>query len=442
MKTSHKLWYGIAPFGAQISLRLLEMAPIYLYVTAFLLQGLFAGIAAGLGKVAIMVSQFTAGYTSDRTKSKRLGRRKPFILVGTPLLALSLIMLFMPMYFLTAGDQMPLFLYMTLWVCMANFWYGWFSTPYSSWLPELTEPEERTGVSAILNTTNMIGNAVGFIIAFLLPPLIIAGAWSTVLTLTIVIGLMQILFYLPALKTLIEPPEKRLEISSLRRELSVVTGNHNYLWYLLATGLISVSIISIQALVLGFVQNVLLFTNFTDYALFGGVFVIIIIFSFIIWRKAAGSSRKGKSLTVAMILLALTLPISRFIGPGIPLPLDVQGYLYVGFAAVGLSGFALITIVIISDIAQEDEIRTGEARAGMYMGFNSIPLNTFQVFGFILAGIFQDKTIFPPNAVEGLRWFGPVLAIFIVLGTLVLQKVRCDTDFAKLEKEYASKSKK
>jgi hypothetical protein len=39
----------------------------------------------------------------------------------------------------------------------------------------------------------------------------------------------------------------------------------------------------------------------------------------------------------------------------------------------------------------------------------------------------------------GYRYFGPLLAIFLVLGVLVLQKVKVDFDFSKTQKAAKTK---
>jgi hypothetical protein len=57
--------------------------------------------------------------------------------------------------------------------------------------------------------------------------------------------------------------------------------------------------------------------------------------------------------------------------------------------------------------------------------------------GLIIAGWLTDVRFF--TAEQGYRYFGPILAIFILVGTLVLQMVTMDFDFEKLEKEYGGK---
>lgn len=450
MKRSHKLWFGIGPLGAQIGLRLVEFAPLYFYTRDPLnLFGIYAGIALALSKITIMFAQFGAGALSDRVKGTRFGRRKPFVISGVPLLALSMILLFSPAYFLPTADtvpgytadsyQIPLFLYMTFCVCMVNLWYGWISTPYMAWMPELTEPEERARVSTILNTTNMIGTAIGIGISFLFPGLIDARNWSMILEIMIVASLLQILFYLPAIRILLESADKRIKIPSIRREMKVITGNKNYLWWILTQGTLSVAIISIQSLVLGFIQFVLGIVGI-GYIIFGLLFIIIAIMSFLVWLKLYRRITKKRSLTFAMLFLAVVLPFSLILGTVIPGPLQLQGGTYLGIIAFTLAGYILIPYIIMSDIAHEDELRTGESRAGIYMGFNSIPLNLFQVVGFLISGILTDTRIFP--AYEGYRLFGLVLAVFLFLGALILQKVKVDFDFKQLEKEIGKKPKK
>jgi GPH family glycoside/pentoside/hexuronide:cation symporter len=395
-----------------------------------------------------MISQFGAGALSDRLKGTRLGRRKPFLITGIWFLALSMIMLFAPAYFLPTGDtvadttvasyQIPLFLYMTLWVCMVNFWYGWISTPYQAWMPELTEPEERAGLSQILNTVSMIGTAIGIVIAFLFPTLIAERNWGLILEIMVIASVLQILFYLPAVFRILEPSDKRINSPSIRREFKAISANKNYLWWCLAQGILSVAFISIDSLVLGFIQFVLGFTSFLDYAEFGGAFIFVIIFSFFIWVRLYKRFSKKKCLTTAMIGLAIVLPFSLVIGlPGTPFPVFAQGFIYVSLVAFTFAGYSLIPYIIISDIAHEDQLRTGVPRAGIYTGFNSIPLNLLQVVGFEISGWLTDTRYFPGNS--GYRFFGLVLPIFIVLGTLVLQAVFMDYDFKKLEKEYGGK---
>ena len=80
-----------------------------------------------------------------------------------------------------------------------------------------------------------------------------------------------------------------------------------------------------------------------------------------------------------MVYLAFVMPLMMFIGQleFIPFPLLVQGVIFAILAAGGLSAYYLLPYAIVGDIVEKDERETGESRAGMYYGFESIPLNIF-----------------------------------------------------------------
>ena len=131
-------------------------------------------------------------------------------------------------------------------------------------------------------------------------------------------------------------------------------------------------------------------------------------------------------------------------------------------------------------MAEDDELRTGEKRAGMYTGFNSIPLNVFQAVAMLVSGMIfsvlpslgyilndanketivllsgyinlpsEDQIVFAlsyllgnfslvlPNPVSsGYIWFGPITVIFMILGLLVFRTVKIDFN---LEERRKSKS--
>jgi GPH family glycoside/pentoside/hexuronide:cation symporter len=54
-----------------------------------------AYLAVGIGKLVIAFTSYFSGYLSDRTNT-RFGRRKPFVILGAPLLATSFFMLYNP----------------------------------------------------------------------------------------------------------------------------------------------------------------------------------------------------------------------------------------------------------------------------------------------------------------------------------------------------------
>jgi GPH family glycoside/pentoside/hexuronide:cation symporter len=97
--------------------------------------------------------------------------------------------------------------------------------------------------------------------------------------------------------------------------------------------------------------------------------------------------------------------------------------------------------VVLADIAHKNELETGEARAGIYEGFQGVPLNAFQAVGTTFLGWFLfvlQVSPGPPPVNFGFFWWGPVYAIFLVFAVLVLQFTDIDPDFSKYDTSVKS----
>ncbi|MCK5140933.1 MAG: MFS transporter, partial [Candidatus Heimdallarchaeota archaeon] len=155
-----KFYYGICRFGTTILLNVVFLVTFWMYNSDTVdLDPMLNGIGNAVGKLVIGLSSFFFGFLSDSLSSStaKYGRRKLFIWIGAPLLGLSFTMLFIPHFIIPDGSQTVLFLWLLIWNSLFHFFYGFLLTPYQSWLPELTKPEERVGVSAIMNVTNLAG---------------------------------------------------------------------------------------------------------------------------------------------------------------------------------------------------------------------------------------------------------------------------------------------
>ena len=106
--------------------------------------------------------------------------------------------------------------------------------------------------------------------------------------------------------------------------------------------------------------------------------------------------------------------IFKVLTPG-TLTFEYLGYLWAFLTGVGLSGPYLFPYAIIADIADKDERETNESRAGMYNGFNSIPLNIFQAIALILVGYLN-----PENMTTRLYLLGPITAVFFLASIPIL----------------------
>ena len=98
------------------------------------LNPFLVGIAISMGYVSIAASQFLLGWISDQ-KYTKWGRRKPYIILLTPLLAISFIFLLLPTLFLEHPNKSTLFMWFIIWDIIFEASYG-VTTPYQSWIAE------------------------------------------------------------------------------------------------------------------------------------------------------------------------------------------------------------------------------------------------------------------------------------------------------------------
>lgn len=168
---STKFAFGFGQIGESLFLGLtLVFVPIF-YNQAVGLSAQLVGTALFVGIFADAISDPLIGSISDRWRSKRFGRRHPFLFVSAPPLALCLYMLFQPPAALiavaageTLPDQWPLFAWMTTWLLLGRFFLTLYIIPHLALGAELTSDyEERASVYSF---NAMFGFFFGPMIAF------------------------------------------------------------------------------------------------------------------------------------------------------------------------------------------------------------------------------------------------------------------------------------
>ena len=419
---SAKLIYAMGRLGSSSLLSLIDLATFWMYLDYFGLGGLLTGVAFAIGKLVIAFFGWYFGYLSDVTVSKRWGRRRPYILAGSLLLAFSTIMLFVPDYFIAIGNQRSLFLYATFFLSLANLSYGLLSTPYMAWLAEIADLGERVEVSAYQNVFAMAAQVVGTVISFSLPVLR-AGGPSQVLLPLLGLATFEILLYIPAVVKIREK-ERPIPKPSVRREIAKVLGNRNYQHWFIVQGLMSMPTAILASLIMTYLQKVLMVTG-VEFMMVGGLMLLVTMLLFPVWAMI--SRRVGKKLPIStsLTILILSLPLTMIIGQPFLgfIPRILQAALFIALIGVGISGWYLLPNPVTADMAQEDEVSGGEARAGSYTGLISVPLNVLQALARFIAGFIADLPMVTGQTYSmGLLVWGPISSVLLIPCLLVLVK--------------------
>ncbi|MFW9964281.1 MAG: MFS transporter [Candidatus Sifarchaeia archaeon] len=431
-----KMYFGMARLGPSILLDMLDLASALFYFSIQALPAIYTGTAIAMSYLSIMISELTFGNLSDRTPTKRWGRRKPYVVVGAPLMAISFLLVFNPHLFLVQGNVIGLFFYATITMSLFKVFYGMTMTPYQSWMPELTEPEERPAVSSWQNVGNFTGFVIGTFGTTLLA--IEATEWglpSEILYMILGFIVIQLLGFIPSLVGL-HKEGKFIPQPSLMKDTRRALKDRDFVGWLVAQGLISVGIAMVVRTTFPYINDYLVF-GVTEFIIFGVELLSVVFVFFVIYQFTIPRVGKRFTLQLAMMLAVVSLPFTMIITT------SSAAFILLAFTGAGVAGYYLMPYIIYADFAQKDEIMTGEGHAGFYTSFPSIPLNGMQAFSAFLWGfIFALPEVVPVPGqttlvTQGYLFWGPIAALFLFLSVLVLFKVDIDPDFESLETQYS-----
>ena len=325
--------------------------------------------------------------------------------------------------------------YSSITMSLFKVFYGMTMTPFQSWMPELTEPEERPAVSSWQNVANFIGFVIGTFGTSLLAVQAVGwGLPSEVLYLILGFIVIQLLGFAPSLIGL-HKEGKFIPQPSLRKDLDVALRDRDYVGWLVAQGLLSVGVAMIIKTAFPYINDYLTF-GVTEFIIFGVELLSVVFVFFVIYQFTI--KRKGKRFTLqfSMMLAVISLPFTLVITN------SSAAFILLAFAGAGVAGYYLFPYIVYADFAQKNEIMTGEGRAGFYTSFPSIPLNGMNALSAFLWGLIFDlpKVVPVPGSVElvsqGYIFWGPIASLFLLLSVLALFRVNIDPDFKRLREEY------
>jgi GPH family glycoside/pentoside/hexuronide:cation symporter len=311
------------------------------------------------------------GALSDQTRSV-LGRRLPYLLAGSVIMAVSIVLLFAaPSNW--SGTTLAIFVAVVMAIHASA--YTALTVPGMAMVVEITDDfHERS----TLMSYRVIGNTVGMLAGSTLPAWLLAR-WgssreghiqvaSVVALIVCFAGLTSVsLLRGSARSTVVENPP-RLRLSNLGEQLRLAWRNLPFrllaiahIFVLIGTAVSSISNAYFTRYVLRRSDNWL-----GNYFLFATIGVVA---SMPLWLKLAQRVGKKRCYIGAMIGFGLMHLTWFFAAEGEPYPLLVARALLTGVAS---SGVILFAYSMLSDAIRYDYIQTGLRREGSFAGFTSL----------------------------------------------------------------------
>jgi Na+/melibiose symporter-like transporter len=371
-------WLTILGFG-QLAIPLAFAGlPIAVFVSKFYAEDLKIDVATvGLILLVARLADFIVdpiiGYASDRT-TWNLGRRRTWVLLGAPVFALGIFMLFMPPS--DAGAT-----YLLIWI--AVFYLGWtmITIPYGAWGAELSgDYNERSRITGVREIFTLVGLAL----AGAIPVMVGVGAaavngggyWHAmeVLGWTIVlltpIGVAIMFWSTP------EPPYGEAQHVSVWKGVQAALTNLPFLRLFSATLFVRIASRAAEVLFLFYLVDAVGLTKAQ-----GNHFPLALIVSAIVfaplWIWLGGRITKHKALSLAMMIGVAVFAL---------LPLAQAGGYWANmvlFAALGAAFSAPYTLgqSIAADVVDLDSLKTHEPRAGLLISFFGLAIKGGDALG-------------------------------------------------------------
>ncbi|MHB8947403.1 MAG: MFS transporter, partial [Bacillota bacterium] len=171
-----------------------------------------------------------------------------------------------------------------------------------------------------------------------------------------------------------------------------------------------------------YAKYVLHIEGFLQTLLTGIIFVVVIPMVFV-WNSIAVRRGARNTVIISSIIFALALIPFGLAGSVAP------AYFIAALVGFGLAGLILLIDVLIADIVDEDELKTGRRREGMYFGINGFMVRLSIAFqGLVVTGIMTltgydaSAVTQPASAVAGFRVLLTVVPLVgIALGVWMMR---------------------
>ncbi|MFW9945980.1 MAG: MFS transporter [Candidatus Odinarchaeota archaeon] len=370
------------------------------------------------------------GYLSDRTQSK-WGRRFPWIMLSLFPIALILVFLFTPPIMWGISNEVANFIFFLFIIIIFELFFTMYDINFTALYPEIfITVEERTKG----NNVRQLFAIIGLIAAFILPGVFISSyttpkspceypIYGMIVGIIIIISGLLFLKFSP--KERVEFREEYKHAPNFFNTLKFCVKSKSFMRYIPAEianwfvyGMLPVIVPLYGEFILGF-KNPLIIS-----LLLGATFLSTAIFMTLLWKPLVQKLGPRKSWLMSMSIWITTLVPLFFLNSTIPF-LEVIAFIIFFLIGIGLSGSLYIIDIIIADIIDEDEVKSGTRREGGYYGVNIFFQRFATVFIFLIIGpvfLIADYPYFTgimtPEIEFGLRsliFIYPAIALLIAI---------------------------
>ena len=353
-----------------------------------------------LARITDVVTDPLIGEASDRSRT-RFGRRKPWLLAGTPIMMLGIWMLFAP----PPGVGT---LYLLLWLTVMMLGSTLISLPYGAFGAELSpDYHERARITASRELFVLTGLLVAAFVPFVVEsfgerssgPVLAALAWTIVIVLPVSVGI--VVWRVP------EPAAKRQPKVPISQGIRYMLGNGPLKRILAIVLLVTFGEAFRNALSLFFMRDVVgIETIGTAYLVYFATGMAAIP----LWLRLGRRLGKHRAFAVTMATVSVISVAMVFLEHGDYWPFMAL-FLAKGFCFGGLQ---FLPLAMLADVVDVDSLRSGGRRAGALFALAGMTSKIATAFGSGAAGNLLALSGFDPRGGTGANGAGELLTLALL----------------------------
>ena len=430
-----RIGFGISDYACNLA---------YLMVNTYLL--IFytdvAGIPAASASIMFLITKFVDAFTDylvgslvDRTNTK-MGRNRPWMLAGAPVLAIGMVLVFTTPDFSVAGKIA--WAYATY--IIFSFGYTLVNIPMGSILPTLSaDATERTKIATTRTVFSNLGSLTSASMALWLIAKLGNGDQATGYRNTnIVFGIMVIVILLICVASIreINLPPRTTEKSSIVKDFGCLIRNKPYMLMITYTFFFFLAYLGMFASIAYYFKYNVGNEMLTSVAV--TLLTVIPIFSMLIAAKMNAKITK-RNITILGIVIQIAGSVVAWIS---------GGNAAIVLIGVGLLGFGMgfrsnMYFSMLADVADYGEWQSGRNLAGTQMAVNGFSNKVSSACASaIVAGLLAWGAYDGTAAVQSAKANTAISIAFIVLpivaniaGIVVMWFYDLDKKYDKVEKE-------
>jgi glycoside/pentoside/hexuronide:cation symporter, GPH family len=363
------------------------------------------------------------GHWSDSIQTP-WGRRRPFLMFATPVMLISLVLLWTPPAASSGYINATYFLVVTIAFHSSFHLIG---IPYDSSLPEMAgTAAERVSLSMWKNIFGTLGVLVG---ALVVAPLFSSVGGLGMSLVVAVIGLISILLTLMVLR---ESPVLSTHQMTFSDSIRATLRNGQFLRLCLSNLLVQTAYAMLLANLPYFVTLVVSQSE-AAVSLFQGIVVLTMMASAPLWSWLSRRYAQRRLLRGVTWSLAVTIAMNFTIGMFPTIDNTIAAAIGLASFAPFLGGYSILIYAMMGSVVDYDEILTGQRREAVHYGTFSLSAGIgMSLSSLIVPQIFQMYGYTATNPL-GVRVVFLIAAAIIGLGALALRGYRLGDSIAETQ---------